>query len=190
MNKEYIKINDNTIIVSDENGNISIANEKNEKLLIIENKIEAAKNCIQKLDENINSIKDEIEFNKIVGIILCICLIGSLGMSMIFNIMIFLSSLVSLASSIILGDLYFENKKLKKNLKNSLESKNNVSKLIKKYEDELFKEKELIKNNKKDQLSAKYQICSLYKQNEDIYNIVNEQINKTFVKKLIKSKNQ
>ena len=64
MNKEYVKLNDDTFIVSDEKGHMTTQKKVSEKLLNIENKTEVLSNTIDEIDDFIESDKNAISFLK------------------------------------------------------------------------------------------------------------------------------
>lgn len=190
MNKEYIKLNDDTFIVSDEQGHITTQKKVSEKLLNIENQIQVLSNTIDETDDFIKSDKKDLSFCKkifvaqpflLAAVTATLC-IGVSSPNILVNALI--SGIVISPFSICLGTKI---KSLKKEIKELHIKRDTTNNLYDEYNRAWCEEKSNIYFKAKDEKSVEkeFDIKVEKVQNEELINDINEQLEKpkTLIKK-------
>lgn len=191
MNKEYILLSDNEVIVSDEKGKMQSKyfndSQNVEEILILENKIEKLDNELKWFNKQLESNKEVVPFvNKmmkiqfiLVPIIIAIFFFGG-GISHIDN---FVSYGIAYGTeALVMGSIfggtvlcagkYFKKKSLKE-IKFLEEDRKNAENLKNKYEKELNVEKSKININNREKVNNP---ISLEKQNKIAFKEIDDEI--------------
>ena len=196
MYDKYVYLNDDTAFVVNDNGSASIKYDTSEKLLIIDNKLETAVKNIEQLDDEISDNKKLISFLK--KFITCQGVIMGFGVAAaaiatgVTGTIPYLTALIP-ALGVPTGYLGIKLKSSKSKMIQLYEKKDIASGLLREYQDEWAKEKSSILSKKKENQEIdfhNFEYTSLETKNKQIVDHIEEQIEKPFVKKLVRERKQ